>query len=267
MAYSLSDPDREQLAIVRQSLADEVLHVAVWSADRDKLQRCAGELARELALRHGLRVESYQAGRLETIVADLMLQRFDTALSRISAPAHTIRLPAAPGARAGCVLFIPQAQAMPPAELARLVRIAAGAGQLRLVALFNCRCGSETEARLTLLGPNLARWELDEDEASSSMPVLAPHSVTASAATGPDARNVPARKAAGRWPRVAVGTAGLLLALLALLPAQTPPGGAPAAAAQSPSQRGLVQMAGEPPAAFRPAGQPQPRPEDLERAR
>ena len=167
MSTPVRHQDMEHFAIVRDSLARDGLHVAMAAHDRRRLQDYAGALARALAGQSGLRVEAYNPSRLESLVVDLMLHRFDAALSDISghgaSGGHDPRFnPVA--SRPGCVLFIPDAHALPRAEFRQLLRIAAGTRRngLRLVALFDADSPACDE-RIADMGVQVARWDLDDD--------------------------------------------------------------------------------------------------------
>ncbi len=208
MSIPVRARDEEHFAIVRDSLARDGLHVAMVAHDRDRLQSYAGTLARTLAGQRGLRVEAYHASRLESLVVDVMLNRFDAALSDISGNTrpHVQGLSASP-ALPGCVLFIPEAQSLPRAEFRQLLRIAAGLRRngLRLVALFDASHPACDE-RIAELGSQVARWDLD-DEASE---LIAHTPVTSRLRPAPAAN-------ASRW----IAAAGIA-AMLALLPAALP---------------------------------------------
>lgn len=247
MAHPIPANDREHFAAVQQALAEDGLHVAMLSADAARLNAYAGALARAIAGRQGWHVEAYRASRLESIVADLMLHRFDAALSRISgSPAGQIRIPVQAPHAPGYVLFVPDAQALPLPEFSQLVRIASGTRQLRLVALFDDSRPFACNAHLRAMGPQLAQWALDDDEEAD-------RAVERSVAA-PGTRHA-------RLPRLArplrAGTAGLAAAaalLLALLPAApwhpAGEGSGTTAPAATLTRSGLVQLAGEPPADF-----------------
>lgn len=173
MSTPVRAQDREHFSIVQNSLARDGLHVAMVARDRRRLQDYAAALARTLAGHAGLRVEAYDPSRLESVVVDLMLHRFDAALSDISATgqylghAHGLR---AQASRPGCVLFIPEAHALSRAEFRQLLRIAAGTHRngLRLVALFDAD-SPVCDERIAEMGTQVARWDLDDD-AASDMP-------------------------------------------------------------------------------------------------
>lgn len=243
--------DRAHFAAVQHALLADGLHLAMVSAVHGKLTAYAGALARALAQAHGWRVEAYQASRLEAVVAELMLGRFDAALSRISA-ASPAGSPGGQAAERGCVLFIPNAQALPIEELDQLLRVATGVRRLRLVALFDGGQPQATASRLRRMGDQLAHWALDE-EAEDEQPAALPRR-TAVEASGAAAARPSRLRLAGM-----VATAAMLV--LALLPAapwrndpahaDSPPAvSAAEAEAARLSISGRVQLAGDPPAAF-----------------
>lgn len=251
MAHPIPADDREHFAAVQQALAEDGLHVAMASADPAKLHAYAGELARAIAGTRGWHVEAYRASRLESVVADLMLHRFDAALSRISgSPSGRTRAAAQSPDPAGYALFIPDAQAMPLPEFKQLLRVAAGTRRLRLIALFDDRRPLACAAHLRAMGTQVAHWSLDDEDEPAP----------ASSRTGPAARAHIAHIAhIARLPHPArplrLGAAGLAAAaalLLALLPAaQWHPADGHAgttATASTLTRSGLVQLAGEPPA-------------------
>lgn len=247
MAHPIPAHDREHFAAVQQALAEDGLHVAMVSADRAKLNAYAGALARALAGTRGWHVEAYRASRLESIVVDLMLHRFDAALSRISGPpSGQIRIPAQAPGQPGCALFIPDAQAVPLQEFIQLARIASGTRQLRLIALFDDSRPFACEAHLRAMGADVAHWSLDDDAEATHN---AEQRVAASGA---------GRARLSRLVRpLPVGAAGLAAAaalLLALLPAAPwgPTGSGHGTAVQETTltRSGVVQLAGEPPADF-----------------
>lgn len=246
MAHPIPAHDREHFAAVQQALAEDGLHVAMVSTDRARLNAYAGALARAIAGTRGWHVEAYRASRLESIVVDLMLHRFDAALSRISGPpSGQIRIPPQVPGQPGCALFIPDAQSLPLQEFIQLVRIASGTRQLRLVALFDDSRPFTCETHLRAMGAHVAHWSLDDDEE-----------------TAHEAERLPASGARqARLPRLArplrLGAAGLAAVaalLLALLPAApwrpTGDGHGTAAREATLTRSGVVQLAGEPPADF-----------------
>jgi hypothetical protein len=132
--------------------------------DRGQLLDYAAALAVTLSEQDGWHIEKYDPDRLETLIVDLMLNRFDAALQTVSG--HR----ASPSARSlGCVLFIPEAQAIPRATFQQLVRLAAGTRdhRLRLVTLFS-GSGQATWERISWMGAQVARWDLDDDAAPAS---------------------------------------------------------------------------------------------------
>lgn len=151
--------DREQLSRVRASLAQDGLDLAMIGHDRDQLLLYAAEIATGLAKQGGWQVEKYDASRLETLLADLVLARFDGALQSLAGHVAT---EASPSPRA-CLVFIPDAQNLSTNELGQLLRLMRGTGHsaLRVVTLFTGSPGS-CEAKLTAVGPRVARWYLDE---------------------------------------------------------------------------------------------------------
>ena len=170
MSTPVRAQDREHLSIVQESLARDGLHVAMVAHDRRRLQDYAGALARALAGQAGngrLRIEAYDPGRLESLIVDLMLHRFDAALSDISGAAPQGASASgwrADACRPGCVLFVPDAQVLSRAEFRQLLRIAAGTRRngLRLVALFDADSPACDE-RIAEMGTQVARWDLDDD--------------------------------------------------------------------------------------------------------
>lgn len=152
--------DREQLSRVRASLAQDGHDLAMVGRDHQKLLRYAAAVALELGQHAHYRVEKYAPSSLEHLLADLTLARFDPALQRLA----TGYAASDPRLMTGVVLFIPDAQALSSAELARLLRLLRGTGhpRLRVVALFH---GGATacEPFLRALGARVARWYLDDD--------------------------------------------------------------------------------------------------------
>ncbi len=166
MSTLIRPEDHQHYALVRECLAFDGLHVAMCGRDQARLQGYGIALARELGGADGLRVEAYDARRLESVIVDLMLQPFDAALSDLTRPqlsgSHT------GGRRPGCVMFIPDAHALPRAEFMQLVRVAAATRKhaLLLVGLFDSAhpCSDE---RITMMGTRVARWDLDDTTASA----------------------------------------------------------------------------------------------------
>jgi len=157
--------DCEHFSIVRESLSLDGLHVAMVGRDRRQLLDYAAALAVALAEQDGWHIEKYDPQRLETLIVDLMLDRFDAALQNLSGDARTSPPPTPPG----CVLFIPDAQSMSRAAFHQLVRLVAGTRnhRLRLVALFGAE-GQACEDRIAAMGTQVARWDLDDDETPSA---------------------------------------------------------------------------------------------------
>ncbi len=270
MSTPIRAQDREHFSIVRDSLAIDGLHVAMVGHDRRRLQDYAGALARTLTLDNGLKVEAYQSRRLESLVVDLMLHRFDAALSGIAGPTRS-RANGLAGAtgQTGCVLFVPDAQALPEHEFRQLLRITAGIRNngLRLVALFNESRQGDCDSRIAALGHEVARWDLDDDSRAAA-PSAAKHGTHhrmhaastihrfAARTLGVASARTPRRTGpAGRWV-AAAGIATSLVALTAMLPAflPQPPSGwlalpgnsARAASAHVLTRSGKVELAGEP---------------------
>ncbi len=238
MSTSVRTQDMAHFAIVRDSLARDGLHVAMTAHDRRQLQGYAGALARALAGQAGLRVEAYDPSRLESVVVDLMLHRFDAALSDISAPGpsggHGTGFHAV-ASRPGCVLFITDAHALPRAEFRQLLRIAAGTRRngLRLVTLFDADSPACDE-RIAEMGAQVARWDLDDEAGADLIHAADPwrHGRAARAARSgtatPSAAPLPAMRLitgtarslarnGNRWLAAACAAA-----ILALLPAMLP---------------------------------------------
>lgn len=161
--------DREQLSRVRASLAQDGLDLAMIGRDRDQLSMYAAAVATGLAEQGGWHVEKLDPSRLETLLADLVLARFDGALQSLTEHAVT---PRTRSPRAYLV-FIPNAQDLSAAELRHLLRLMRGTGHsaLRVVTLFT-GSASSCEQKLSALGPKVARWYLDEapgDEADDDL--------------------------------------------------------------------------------------------------
>jgi len=161
--------DREQLSRVRASLAQDGLDLAMIGRDRDQLSIYAAAVATGLAEQGGWHVEKLDPSRLETLLADLVLARFDGALQSLTEHAVT---PRTRSPRAYLV-FIPNAQDLSAAELRHLLRLMRGIGHsaLRVVTLFT-GSASSCEQKLSALGPKVARWYLDEapgDEADDDL--------------------------------------------------------------------------------------------------
>ena len=161
--------DREQLSRVRASLAQDGLDLAMIGRDRDQLSMYAAAVATGLAEQGGWHVEKLDPSRLETLLADLVLARFDGALQSLTEHAATART-RSPRAY---LVFIPNAQDLSATELRHLLRLMRGTGHsaLRVVTLFT-GSASSCEQKLSALGPKVARWYLDEapgDEADDDL--------------------------------------------------------------------------------------------------
>ncbi len=274
MSTPVRNQDRKHVSLVQESLARDGLHVAMVARDRRRLQDYAGSLARALAGQDGLRVEAYNPTRLESLVVDLMLHRFDAALSDISSTSR-VQLAGLHGtaSRPGCVLFIPEAHALPRAEFRQLLRIAAGTRRngLRLVALFDAS-GPACDERIAEMGTQVARWDLDDDadadaDADSDRaawqkrrsyeadPALAgfadrahiPSLASLSLASLSSITRMPRRLAVnrGRW-LAAAGVAAMLAMLPAILPLIGDTSMLAHHDARTVSRSGLVELAGEP---------------------
>lgn len=279
MSTPVRAQDREHFSLVQESLARDGLHVAMVARDRRRLQDYAGNLARALAGQGGLRVEAYNPTRLESLVVDLMLHRFDAALSDISSTSR-IQLAGLHGTagRPGCVLFIPEAHALPRAEFRQLLRIAAGTRRngLRLVALFDASSPACDE-RIAEMGTQIARWDLDDAEADADADADAhtgtdrtawqtrrSHDADAASAGFADRARIPAlpslsltslssitrmpRRLAvnrGRW-LAAAGVAAMLALLPAMLPLTGDESTLAPQDARTVTRSGLVELAGEP---------------------
>ncbi len=245
MAQPIPAHDQEHFAAVQRALVADGLHLAMVSGDCSRLSTYAGALARALAQSHGWRVEAYQARRLEAIVADLMLSRFDAALSRISAAsAGRTAVPEGSPDERGCVLFIPDAHALPPQEFDQILRLATGTRLLRLVALFDGSRAGETGIRMRRMGDHVACWTLDDENDDAA---AGPARQRGCSDAAPPARAiVPSRLQVGGM----LAMAALLLALLPAAPWRSDDGARHAAAPPVRTVTGSVQLAGEPPAAF-----------------
>lgn len=246
MAQPIPAHDQEHFAAVQRALVADGLHLAMVSGDCSRLGIYAGALARALAQSHGWRVEAYQPRRLEAIVADLMLCRFDAALSRISAASPgRPAVPAGSPDERGCVLFIPDAQALPPQEFDQILRLAAGTRLLRLVALFDGSRAGETGIRMRRMGEHVACWTLDDE--NDDTPAEPARQRGGSDAAPPGRAFGPSRlQVGGMFAMAAV----LLLALLPAAPWRSDDGSRHAATPPARTVTGSVQLAGEPPAAF-----------------
>lgn len=202
--------DREQLSRVRASLTQDGLDLAMIGHDRLQLLAHAAAIATGLADQGDWQVQKYDPTQLETLLADLTLARFDSALHRLSEQtSHQHGRPLH-----NCVLFIPDAQNLPPTQLRQLLRLLHGTGhrRLRIVALFSSSALA-CEAQVAELGKRVARWYLDE--APSYLPDHAMQSITSHQAE----RSLPQRKSlrSRRQSPVRAGftlAASLMLALL-----------------------------------------------------
>ncbi len=164
MSSPIRPADIEHFSIVRESLSLDGLHVAMVGRDRRQLLDYAAALAIALAEQDGWHIEKYDPQRLETLIVDLMLNRFDAALQTLSGDALSplSRTPT------GCVLFIPNAQSMSRAAFRQLVKLVAGTRnhRLRLVALFAAE-GQACEDHIAAMGTQVARWDLDDDDSKA----------------------------------------------------------------------------------------------------
>ena len=160
MSSPIRPADWEHFSIVRESLSLDGLHVAMIGGDRRQLLDYAGALAVTLSEQDGWHIEKYDPDRLETLIVDLMLNRFDAALQTLSGHRS---VPSPRPCR--CALFIPDAQSLSSAAFQQLIRLAAGTRdqRLRLVAVFN-RSGQSFEDRISAMGTQTARWDLDDNE-------------------------------------------------------------------------------------------------------
>ena len=161
--------DREQLSRVRASLAQDGLDLAMIGRDREQLSVYAAAVATGLAEQGGWHVEKLDPSRLETLLADLVLARFDGALQSFTEHAATART----RSPRTYLVFIPNAQDLSAAELRHLLRLMRGTGHsaLRVVTLFT-GSASSCEQKLSALGAKVARWYLDEapgDEADDDL--------------------------------------------------------------------------------------------------
>lgn len=202
--------DREHLSRVRASLAQDGLDLAMIGHDHQQLLAYAAAIATGLAEQGGWQVEKYDPTQLETLLADLTLARFDGVLYTLSEQA------ARPPRRSqpNCVLFIPDAQTLPPTQLRQLMRLLHGTGHrgLRIVALFSSSALA-CEAQVATLGSRVARWYLDE--APSHLPDHAIQSTTPDQSTRSTRRQKSTRALRRKPVRVGLtfGTS-LMLALL-----------------------------------------------------
>jgi hypothetical protein len=151
--------DREHLSRVRASLTQDGFDLAMIGRDRLQLLAYAAAIATGLADQGGWQVLKYDPMQLETLLADLTLARFDGALQTLSGQAASQHAQALQN----CVLFIPDAQNLPPTQLRQLLRLLNGTGhrRLRIVALFSSSARA-CEVQVAELGTRAARWYLDE---------------------------------------------------------------------------------------------------------
>ncbi len=151
--------DREHFSRVRASLTQDGFDLAMIGHDRLQLLAHAAVIATELADQGDWQVQKYDPTQLETLLADLTLARFDGALQTLAGQAD--RQHGRP--LHNCVLFIADAQNLPPTQLRRLLRLLHGTGhrRLRIVALFSSGALA-CEAQVAELGTRVARWYLDE---------------------------------------------------------------------------------------------------------
>lgn len=84
MSSPIRPADNEHFSIVRESLSLDGLHVAMVGHDRRQLLDYAAALAIVLAEQDGWHIEKYDPHRLENLIVDLMLNRFDAALRTVS---------------------------------------------------------------------------------------------------------------------------------------------------------------------------------------
>lgn len=210
MSSPIRPADREHFSIVRESLSLEGLHVAMAGRDRGQLLNYAATLATTLAEQDGWHVEKYDPTRLEALIVDLMLQRFDAALQTLSDHA---RFPLA-ARHPGCVLFIPDAQTMPAATFRQLLRLVAGVRdrRLRVVALFvGDRVNEETVAAM---GTQVVRWDLDDDISAQRNHPVFPDPAAQDIGTAASRRRTPPRT---QGQLLAVAAAATLLAILPVI--------------------------------------------------
>ena len=213
MPSPIRPADWEHFSIVRESLSLDRLHVAMVGRNRRQLLDYAAALAITLSEKDGWHIEKYDPQRLENLIVDLMLNRFDTALQTVSG--H----PSRPSPRpSGCVLFIPDALTIPRATFQQLVRLATGTRdhRLRLVALFPSD-SQACEERIAWMGTQVARWDLDDDTA-----ITTAHAFFADT-TGHTFKPVTTGKRHRKPARLlAAGAVAAMLAGLAVLPMMWP---------------------------------------------
>ena len=209
MPSPIRPADWEHFSIVRESLSLDRLHVAMVGRDRRQLLDYAAALAVTLAEQDGWHIEKYDPQRLEALIVDLMLNRFDAALRTVSGH-RASPLPRPPG----CVLFIPDALTIPRAAFMQLIRLAAGTRdhRLRLVALFPSDSPA-CEERISWMGSRVARWDLDDDAEMTYSAAWLAGTTGNSFKRGADSKRY---RAPGKL--LATGAAAVMLAMLALLP-------------------------------------------------
>jgi hypothetical protein len=213
MPSPIRPADWEHFSIVRESLSLDRLHVAMVGRNRRQLLDYAAALAITLSEQDGWHIEKYDPQRLENLIVDLMLNRFDTALQTVSG--HRTSPSRRPP---GCVLFIPDAMTIPRATFQQLVRLAAGTrdNRLRLVALFPSD-SQACEDRIAIMGSRVARWDLDDDTA-----ITADHAFFAGT-MGHTFKPVTTAKPHRKPARLlATGAVAAMLAVLAVLPMMWP---------------------------------------------
>lgn len=209
--------DREHLSRVRASLTQDGFDLAMIGHDRLQLLAYAAAIATGLADQGGWQVLKYDPTQLETLLADLMLARFDGALQTLSGQAsrqHDQPLP-------NCLLFIPDAQNLPPTQLRQVLRLLRGTGhrRLRIVALFSSSALA-CEAQIAELGTRVARWYLDE--APSHLPDHAMLTVTSHHSTRSARRQRPPLSRQHKPVRAGFTVAASLILALLLGPTLWP---------------------------------------------
>jgi hypothetical protein len=203
MPSPIRPADWEHFSIVRESLSLDRLHVAMVGRDRRQLLDYAAALAVSLAEQDGWHIEKYDPQRLETLIVDLMLNRFDAALQTVSGHrASTSHRPP------GCVLFIPDPLTIPRAAFQQLIRLAGGTRdhRLRLVALFPSG-GQACEERISWMGSRVARWDLDDDADDAYGPAL--FASTTGRTSKPQQQALPCAEQVAGSGRRCIGTGGV----------------------------------------------------------
>jgi hypothetical protein len=213
MPSPIRPADWEHFSIVRESLSLDRLHVAMVGRNRRQLLDYAAALAITLSEQDGWHIEKYDPQRLENLIVDLMLNRFDTALQTVSG--HRTSPSRRPP---GCVLFIPDALTIPRATFQQLVRLAAGTrdNRLRLVALFPSD-SQACEERIAIMGSRVARWDLDDDTA-----ITADHAFFAGTMGHTFKPETTAKRHRKPSRLLAAGAVSAMLAVLAVLPMMWP---------------------------------------------